>query len=534
MNKAAPFFRTFDFPRRVIGLAIAAGITALMLMIFLAVSRADIPLSSSSLQPDIPHLVRMSLIQAALTTALSLGVGIALAWALNRLRFFGRQLVVSLFATAIVAPAIVVALGVIALWGRAGWINGLLSAFSLDWNGSIFGLHGILLAHTILNGAFAAHILLARLETIPARKLKTAQSLALSPLRRFMVLDWPAISSSLPPLGAIIFLLAFTSFPIVLILGGGPANQTLEVAIYSYVRLSFDLRAALNLALVQLVLCLLIVLPALLMTPSLADAGTSRHLHWPDNKNARILQWLILLLALVGFGLPLLAVLVNGLGPGLFGVLVQPRFWQAALTSLSIGTASAILTLALALGLATARNSFASPLARTALALPAFAYLVIPALVLSLGFFLAVRKLQIPPADAAPFVLILANALLALPFAISVLAPALTAIDRRYRRTARSLALGGFTRWRLVEWPLMGRAVGIALAFGFCFSLGDLGVIALFGTSEFSTLPWLMFRALGAYRTNDAAAIASVLLLLTLVAFWALPPLMKKLSHARS
>ena len=528
------FHNAFDFPRRAIGIAIAASITALMLAVFLAVSRADIPVASSSIQPDIAHLVRMSLIQAALTTSLSLSVGIALAWALNRLRFFGRQLVVSLFATAIVAPAIVVALGMIAVWGRAGWINEFFSAFSVGWNGSIFGLHGILAAHTILNGAFAAHILLARLETIPAKKLKTGQSLALSPLRRFMVLDWPSLSGALPALGAIIFLLAFTSFPIVLILGGGPANQTLEVAIYSYVRLSFDLQAALNLALAQLVLCLIIILPALLNTPSLATAGTTRQHHWPDSKGARVAQWGILTLALVGFGLPLLAVLVNGVGPGLLSVLTQNRFWLAALTSLSIGSISAALTLGLALGLATARNSFASPLARTALALPPFTYLVIPALVLSLGFFLSVRQLQILPSDAAPFVLILANALLALPFAISVLAPALSAIDQRYRRTARSLSLGGFTRWRWLEWPLMGREVGIALAFGFCFSLGDLGVIALFGTSEFSTLPWLMFRALGAYRTNDAAAIASVLLLLTLVVFWVLPPLMEKLSHAKS
>ncbi len=505
-----------------------------MLAVFLAVSRADIPVASSSIQPDIVHLVRMSLIQAALTTSLSLSTGIALAWALNRLRFFGRPLVVSLFATAIVAPAIVVALGMIAVWGRAGWINELLSAFSLGWNGSIFGLHGILAAHTILNGAFAAHILLARLQTIPEKKLKTGRSLALSPLCRFLVLDWPSLSGALPALGAIIFLLAFTSFPIVLILGGGPANQTLEVAIYSYVRLSFDLQAALNLALVQLVLCLLIILPALLNTPSLASAGTTRQLHWPDSKGAQIAQWGILTLALAGFGLPLLAVLVNGIGPGLLSILAQNRFWQAALTSLSIGTISAALTLGLALGLTTARNSFASPLARTALALPAFAYLVIPALVLSLGFFLTVRQLQIPPSDAAPFVLILANALLALPFAISVLAPALAAIDRRHNKTARSLGLNGFTRWRCLEWPLMGREVGIALAFGFCFSLGDLGVIALFGTSEFSTLPWLMFRALGAYRTNDAAAIASVLLVLTLIVFWVLPPFMEKLSHAKS
>ena len=60
---------------------------------------------------------------------------------------------------------------------------------------------------------------------------------------------------TMPGLGAVIFLLAFTSFPIVLLLGGGPAMQTLEVAIYSAVRLDFDLNAAVLLALVQIAIC---------------------------------------------------------------------------------------------------------------------------------------------------------------------------------------------------------------------------------------------------------------------------------------
>src|SRR5690606_25539014 len=90
----------------------------------------------------------------------------------------------------------------------------------------------------------AARILLARLDAIPANRLKVGQSLALSAGRRFRLIDWPAMAGSLPGLGAIIFLLAFTSFPIVLLLGGGPANQTLEVAIFSAVRLAFDLAGA--------------------------------------------------------------------------------------------------------------------------------------------------------------------------------------------------------------------------------------------------------------------------------------------------
>ena len=73
----------------------------------------------------------------------------------------------------------------------------------------------------------------------------------------------------------------------------------------------------------------------------------------------------------------------------------------------------------------------------------------------------------------------------------------------------------------------------MVLALSFCFSLGDLGVIALFGTQDFATLPLLMYRALGAYRTNDAATIAALMLVITIAAFVLLPRLVGRLTDAR-
>ena len=66
----------------------------------------------------------------------------------------------------------------------------------------------------------------------------------------------------------------------------------------------------------------------------------------------------------------------------------------------------------------------------------------------------------------------------------------------------RALGLSGGAHSRDIEWPLLARDIGVVFALAFCFSLGDLGVIALFGTQDFVTLPLLMLRALGAYRTQ--------------------------------
>src|SRR5690606_27810480 len=242
----------------------------------IAATAGDEPTSART-AIDVRHLLAMTSIQAGLTTILSLVVGTGLAWALNRLRFPGRGLIVGLFASALVTPGIVVAFGLLAVWGRSGWINAAWeAAFGAPLNLSICGLPGILAAHLILDGAFAARILLTRLDAIPAARLKTGQSLALSPWRRFTVIDWPSIRGSLPGLAAIIFLLAFTSFPVVLLLGGGPANQTLEVAIYTAVRLDFDLLGAVMLALVQIGVCAGVVIVAAAFAPVPSSLGPSR------------------------------------------------------------------------------------------------------------------------------------------------------------------------------------------------------------------------------------------------------------------
>jgi thiamine transport system permease protein len=186
------------------------------------------------------------------------------------------------------------------------------------------------------------------------------------------------------------------------------------------------------------------------------------------------------------------------------------------------------------MALSLARATTSSALLRIGVGAPSFAYLAVPAVVLALGFFLLVRTLGIEPVAAAPVVVVVANSLLALPFAVATIGPPLDAIARNRGKLIRSLGLGGWRQFWSVEWPLIAPEAGLAFALAFCFSLGDLGVISFFGTQDFATLPLLMVRALGAYRTNDAAAIAALMLILTTAAFVFLPRLFGRLTHARA
>ena len=167
-------------PFRLIGGAAVAALIAIVVVLILGaiLNAAGTVTAGGGSSVDVAHLLRMTAIQAALTTLLSLVVGTALAWSLNRLNFFGRDFVVGLFASAIVTPGLVVAFGLLTVWGRSGWINAALAPLGLSIGNPIFGLPGILFAHTVLDAAFAARILLGRLDALPTARLKTGRSLA--------------------------------------------------------------------------------------------------------------------------------------------------------------------------------------------------------------------------------------------------------------------------------------------------------------------------------------------------------------------
>jgi thiamine transport system permease protein len=430
------------------------------------------------------------------------------------------------------------------VFGRKGWISTISEMAGGGGLGTfVYGLSGILIAHVFLNAPFAAYNLLQRLERLPPDRLKLSASLGLTPLQRFRIVEWPALRSSFYALSATVFLLCFTSFAIVLTLGGSPKYNTLEVAIYEAIKLDFDLSRAVSLALVQVIVCGAFVLIA---------SGGGRHdrsirlvnrmYFWPDSPMTRTFQITVIAIFSVFFLGPIISLVWDGLFADFSRLVQEKSFRQALITSLVLASLSSFITLIVALAIAGTKRSLSSPLrveqsrlTDTLSRLLSFSgsiYLAVPSLVMGFGFFLIARSLTTDFYQLAPVALVVANVLIALPFALVVLTPAMEKLALRHDKLAFSLGVRGLDRWRLVEWPGLRREIGYVVALAFCFSLGDLGVIALFGNQDFSTLPWLLYQKMGAYRTADAAGIALILLLLTLGAFYLLPRLFKEKDHA--
>ena len=117
---------------------------------------------------------------------------------------------------------------------------------------------------------------------------------------------------------------------------------------------------------------------------------------------------------------------------------------------------------------------------------------------------------------------VVVNAVMGLPYVIRVLGPPVMRVAEQHDRLCTSLGIAGWNRLRLVEWPAVRKAAGLALALVSALAAGDLGAIALFGTQDTATLPLLLYQRLSSYRLGEAAVTALVLVALSLGLFAAI------------
>jgi len=488
-------------------------------------------------------LIKFTIFQAFLSTLLSVIIGTLLAWSLaHQNSFKGRSFLIALLSSSLVLPTLIVVFGIISVLGNNGWLNRvLLYIFDYSFNNSIYGLSGILIAHVYLNASFAARSLLHIFESIPQERYKLAKSLNFSTIERFRLIEFPAIKLSLKSISSTIFLLCFTSFAIVLTLGGSPSYNTLEVAIYEAVKLDFDIPLALKLALIQFSITIILVFLSANFKVGMSNIKTNNSkIPWEEPKKLMIYQYFIILSATFIFILPLISIFIDGLGADFKKIFNDELFLKSFFTSLIIALCSSILTVIFALLISDTRRNFnithrvkKSKLSNMINLLIAFSgniYLAIPSLILGLGFFLFSQKFQAPIQLWALGAILSANVLMSLPFALSIIYPPMLKIAQRYDKLAFSINLNGSKRWLYCEWPYLKSSVAYVFALSFCLSLGDLGVIALFGNNEITTLPWYLYQLMGSYQTKDGAGVALILLVLTLSIFIFLPKVFKNAS----
>lgn len=495
---------------RLAGIAAGAALVLLTLGTLAAVIlRAD----GMAMGPADWAALRFTLLQAGISAVLSVALAIPVARALARRRFPGRRTLIALMGAPFLLPVIVAVLGLLAVFGRSGLVNLGLSHVGLP-PVSIYGLHGVVLAHVFLNLPLAVRMILAGWQAIPAERFRLAAALGMGPGAVFRHLETPMLRSVLPGTTMAVFLICLTSFVVALTLGGGPRATTVELAIYQALRFEFDLGRAALLAAIQFAVCgAAVLLAARLAIPAGFGAGLDRPVpRWDAAKTSLILQDSLVLSGAVLFLLTPLALV---LWRGLTGIAALPAAWpEVALRSVAVALASTALCVPAALSVALGVQRGARWL-EVAGMLP----LAASSLVLGTGLFLIVHPILAPERLALP-VTALVNAAMALPFVLRLILPALREIEAAHGRLADTLGLHGWSRLRWLILPRLRPVLGFGAGLVAALSMGDLGVIALFAGEREATLPLLMHHLMGAYRMEAAAGAALVLVALSWALFW--------------
>ncbi len=498
-------------------------------------------LTSSYLQ----RVLRFTLWQAALSTVLTLIAGLPAAWLVARFEFRGKALLRALTAIPFVMPTIVVATGFNALLGPRGWLNlGAMNFFGATEPPIelLNTLWAILIAHVFYNLTIVVRLVGDFWRRLDPRLGQAAQMLGATRWTVFREVTLPLLAPAIFSAALLIFIFDFTSFGVVLILGG-VQYATLEVEIYRQTVNFFNLPLAGLLSLLQLGATLGLTI---LYTRLSSKVSRPLKLRSKDVTQRKLDTWQLKVLAaviigslVIFLGAPLLALAARsvtsfgdrlGAARGVSStgftldyyrlLWVNTRnqaFFVTPIETVAISLRNALITvvLSLTLGIPTAWL-----LAKRGIMARWFDPIIMlpigtSAVTLGFGFVVAFNRWPLN-LRASPLLLPLAHTLVAFPFVVRSLLPAWRSIQERLRQAATVLGATPWQVWREVDLPLIGRAAAVAAAFAFTVSLGEFGATSILSRPEFPTLPVAIFRYLGlpgVQNYGQALALSTILMM---------------------
>jgi thiamine transport system permease protein len=484
-----------------------------------------------------------TLYQATLSTILTLILGLPAAYLFACFQFAGRKFLRVLITIPFILPTVVVAAAFNTLLGTRGWLNlGLMSLFNLSSPpiNMLNSLSAILLAHVFYNTSIVIQMVGSSLSRLNQNLPSAAQNLGASPWRAFKEVTLPLLMPSILSATLMVFLFDFSSFGVVLMLGG-PQFSTLEVEIYNQAMNRFNLPVAGLLSIVQLAFTLLVsVLINRSNQPRYGNAAIAsessglRIAKGSWEKAFVIIMVTVLLLLMVT---PTVSLVTRSffsfeaargergeLNTGftlryyheLFENREQSLFYVPPVLAIrnSMIYAGITMLLATTLGLisvyAIQKSGSLSPFLEPLFMLPLGA----SAVTLGLGFLIVFGSSVLTQGRFQALIPV-AHSLVALPLVIRTLLPALRGIPVNLRLAATSMGASPSRAFREVDLPILFRAIAVSLLFAFTISLGEFGASSFLSNTAMPTIPIAIFRYLsqpGALNYGQALAMSSLLM----------------------
>ena len=479
--------------------------------------------------------------QAALSTLMTLVLGLPAAYLFARHEFPGKTVLKALTTLPFIMPTIVVAMGFVALLGPQGLVNTLLTGL-LGTDAPQVRLTNtlaiIFMAHAFYNYAIVVRIVSAFWANVPPRFGESAAMLGAGGVQTFFHVTLPLLLPAIWSSAILVFVFAFTSFGVVLVLGG-PQFATMEVVIYELTVKLFRLDIAAALAIVQLAFTyvFLIVYARLQERGSIAVTLVPREAVTRRKKSSRDIVLVAgIVAALLVVLSPLLALTeraaTSGGGyslanfTGLFSNESGSYFYLSPLRVIgnSVQFAAVSMVIALLVGTTTA-YFIARPRRRASLSDALFMMpLGVSAVTLGFGFLVAFNR---SPVDlrGSWLILVIAHSLVAYPFVIRSLLPVLRGLPPHLKESAAVLGASPVNVFIQIELPLIARGLLVGATFAFAVSMGEFGASLLLVRPEFTTIPVAIFRLLaqpGASNLGQALAMSSLLMAVVAIGFVAI------------
>jgi len=425
-------------------------------------------------------------------------------------------------------PSILTVLGFVLFYGNSGWLRSFVGLFGFESPQILYKPGAIILAHGFLNFPLVIRLVGDGLERARKAYAPAAASLGASPLacvfKVILPLSFPSIMSA----SLLIFLYSFTSFAIVLVLGGGPASTTLSVEIYRHARVFLNYSNAGALALVETLIAVSIFLLYILSGKKSAKIRVDTQDRVPDEKKASPVLLFIttvyfLFLAVFVLG-PIVSIIAESFlyRPSRSATQVLGIIWwrnlgdtclPALVRSLVLAVFSASLSCILAIPAAASVklseekiDKHGKNITANLVRFFATAPVVSSGIVLGFGWFIMYGGRR------SLIALVMLHALIALPFAFNSIFEGFRSLPANILNAAMVSGASPFRSFLTTALPLSLPRIRSAWGFAAALSLGELNAVMMLGMGGWETLPLYIYRAAGAYRYGTACAAGTLLI----------------------
>lgn len=446
--------------------------------------------------------------QALLSLAVTLVIGLPATWALSRFRFAGSQFVRGTISAPFVMPAVVVASGVLAV---------------LPVNNNT-GVIAILWAHAMFNISVVVRIVGPRWELLDQRLENAAALLGAHPVRTFRFVVWPHIKDATLNASLLIFIYCFTSFGVIVIVGGF-SRQTIEAEIFTQAIRLGDTSSATALAVIQIAI---IAMVFGLVRWRRGIEKPTMHIHQRQPLSATTHNRLIVLGSVVVAMLVVVVPLAATIWRSVYSPINQSftlrgysSLFDSRLPGLAHSAAhvvsnsarfailAAIICVPLSLAVVVSKNRFVYFIS----SLP----VVISAATLGIGLIITFDTDPISWRSQW-WLLPVVHAAIAMPLTTRTLQPSYTAIPESLRRGAKVLGASPVRAFFTIEMPIIKSALLRATGLSMAVSLGEFGATSFLSRSGTTTIPIAigqLFGTVGQAPQQAAFALSGMFIMVT-------------------